>query len=91
MAVVTVTFNLLFKSLHLFVFFLSLLEFEQGWYTVGYSVSKIENTLVYCSSEALCVIRIVWSPSDYVDRLAGFRMLLVNATKTQTFAMPQAS
>jgi hypothetical protein len=37
---------------------------------------------VFYNSEALHIIKLVWNIPDYGDRLAGFWMVLVNATKT---------
>jgi hypothetical protein len=45
--------------------------------------------LVFCSSEALHIIKIVWNTSDEGDRLAGFKMVIaINATKTQEIPRP---
>jgi hypothetical protein len=66
-----------------------LLTFQKGRSTVSFSTRKTENTPVFYNSEALHITYTVWNTSDYVDRLAGFRMVLVvNATKAKKFPTP---
>jgi hypothetical protein len=49
---------------------------------VSFSTRKTENTPVFYNSEALHITNTVWNTSDYGDRFAGFRMVLIlNATK----------
>jgi hypothetical protein len=75
-----------FKSLHLSVFFLLLCTLGKGRNAVGFSTWNTENTQAFYNSEALHIIKIVQNISDYSDRLAGFRMVLViNATKAEDF------
>jgi hypothetical protein len=61
-----------------------LLTFQKGRSAVGFSTRKTENTPVFYNSEALHITNTVWITSDYGDRLAGFRIVLVvNATKAK--------
>jgi hypothetical protein len=43
---------------------------------------------VFYNSEALYIFKIVSDISGKGGRFAGFRMVLVNVTKTQSFAAP---
>jgi hypothetical protein len=58
-----------------------LLTFQKGRSAVSFSTRKTENTPVFYNSEALHIANTEWNTSDYGDRLAGFRMVFVNATK----------
>jgi hypothetical protein len=76
--------SLTLKFLRFFVFFLLLLTFQKGRSAVGFSTRKTENTPVFYN--ILHITNAVWNTSDYGDRLAGFRMVLVvNATKAKKF------
>jgi hypothetical protein len=46
---------------------------------------KIENTPIFCNSEALHIVRIVRSTSDYCDRLVAVRMVLIANVMKEKF------
>jgi hypothetical protein len=72
-----------FSPCIIFLLFLRSYIFENERSAEAFSTWKVENTAMFYNSEGLHIVGIVRN-TDYGDRLAGFRMVLItNATKTK--------